>query len=312
LNGQAFALSGNPQFALSIRTRIGALTACCLLATVFTAPDAAAYCRAKACDALYADCLNQDENGCYTDGAPMWGPAEVTFWIDAEGSPAEGITAEEVQAAMEEAASAWTDIVCDNGAPPVLEIVIGGIRDDVEPGYSFDRSVAAYNLVHFVDEGWTDSERRTANTIRAMHGPSGEILDADIGINSELFDFAIAPNEGRVHLTGILVHEVGHALGLDHSNIEDATMVASAEIGDRDDLVSLSDDDKAGLCAIYEEGASRDPGPTAAPDRFAGPPPDGSDGICAVRDPRGSAKPSASVLGVLLCLSLAALARRRE
>ena len=72
----------------------------------------------------------------------------------------------------------------------------------VESGWSHDAAAAGITIVFFIDN--PESER------------DGQILDADIELNGENFNFAIG-ERGRTDVENTLVHELGHLLGLDHT-----------------------------------------------------------------------------------------------
>jgi hypothetical protein len=80
---------------------------------------------------------------------------------------------------------------------------------------------------------------------------SGEIFDADIIFNPGI-DFSLSSTvpAGQYDFESVLTHELGHLLGLDHSAMLNATMFPRIGAGVSTARV-ISDDDKAGLRAIY-------------------------------------------------------------
>ena len=66
-----------------------------------------------------------------------------------------------------------------------------------------------------------------------------------------------------VHLQSVATHEVGHLLGLGHTNVQDATMYAVYQDGSG--AATLHQDDVNGVCALYPRPCScRGPGDCAA------------------------------------------------
>ncbi len=72
------------------------------------------------------------------------------------------------------------------------------------------------NLVTWVREGWTHDSDETAYTTLWVTN-TGEILDADIELNEENFDWSVDGETELMDIQNSLTHEVGHFMGLDHS-----------------------------------------------------------------------------------------------
>ncbi len=68
------------------------------------------------------------------------------------------------------------------------------------------------------------------------------------------------PGSGELDITGVATHELGHALGLDHSPIAQATMFASAS-GRALGMRTLDLDDRAGVESIYGLRTQTPPAP---------------------------------------------------
>lgn len=79
---------------------------------------------------------------------------------------------------------------------------------------------------------------------------SGEIIEADILINDS-FSFSSAITESEF-LGNVLTHELGHFLGLGHSQVMGSSMFYALTRGQS----QVSGDDKAGLYSIYPNGDS--------------------------------------------------------
>lgn len=83
---------------------------------------------------------------------------------------------------------------------------------------------------------------------------TGGILDADIVFNGAEFVFTTSPMPGAMDIWSVTSHEAGHFLGLDHSGIVGSTMWPFEAVNAFASR-SLSDDDRAGLRALYPKGA---------------------------------------------------------
>ena len=78
----------------------------------------------------------------------------------------------------------------------------------------------------------------------------GSIQQAKVYLNDENYDFKSAPglySTGEVFLGDVVTHELGHLLGLSHSEVLEATMFYAAFPGQS----TLSNDDKAGVKSKY-------------------------------------------------------------
>ncbi len=170
-----------------------------------------------------------------------------------------------------------------------------------------------------------------ARTLVAFRVGSGAIIDTDIAVNLGGHAFAAAetcaPDLDRYDLASVLTHELGHALGLDHSDVPEATMFPKTVEG-RCDLRSLAADDLAGLCHLYPASPIAEPGPEPAPEPSPElppePPPDASSPDATLPADLSDAPPDARPVeptpgcaaalsaqaSTLLALSGAALLRR--
>ena len=149
----------------------------------------------------------------------------------------------------------------------------------------------------------------------------GEIVHFDIEMNADHFVWSIDGNSQTHDLQNTLTHELGHALGLDHSNISQATMAASSTAGETSKR-ALHEDDKEGHSYIYShplEGSgsssSGDSPPSNPNGSFDGndnpDKPNTSGGSYGMRKPVNACATTTAPLS-LLWISLIGIFRRRR
>ncbi len=172
---------------------------------------------------------------------------------------------DDLLAAIEASFDPWRDADCASFDPQFV-----GITESRVIGLSADRQPNG-NIIRFSETGWPNASPIQALTSVTYRISTGEIVDADIDMNAQHFNMGIiedttADPDLILDLQNTLTHEIGHFLGLDHTQGDsftgtgsylDATMFASAPLAETKKR-SLEDDDINGVCTIYPARAAAD------------------------------------------------------
>jgi MYXO-CTERM domain-containing protein len=174
-------------------------------------------------------------------GNPMaWATPEVPFAVNTDGLPA-GVTERGIVEAAQAAAAQFSQV---RGEP--IRLVSDGTTRAASLTYADDQNIV------FFDEDWADYgfDDSLLGVTNIWSYDDGEIVAFDMVLNAQHHDWTDRGDEGRHDLANTLTHEFGHALGLGHSEVAEATMFASAtpgEIVKRD----LHADDLEAIVALY-------------------------------------------------------------
>jgi hypothetical protein len=302
-----------------------ALLAACLLASGSARAQEGGYCRAKACDKepAYDDVwqempdasCDRDSFGCQLEGVPLYWPQScISFTVQKDGSPLRGIDYDSIHGVVTQAFYTWLEADCGGDRPSFAISDYGAVECNV-PEYNQTNPNA--NVVMFRDDGWNkdyDAFNTLALTTLSYNTENAQIYDADIEIDSAEWNFVVSEgpiDESEVDLQAVVTHEVGHFLGLSHSNNAAATMWASYYGGETQQR-TLHAVDMAGICEIFPPGNPVNTKSCEPRHGFASecqPDDDFSEDGCALRAPAGRSSAPAALAALL---GLFALARRRQ
>ena len=230
--------------------RGGSTAALAAIAIFFATSEARAFCRTHTCEGEGGeDCVLN--NGCPVGGPlAFWPSACLTYTIQSAGSPKLGLSAEQVEVVLAQEFGRWSEASCERGLPAFRAQSRGIVQcDQVEYNCEHDN----VNVVMFRDQEWPYDSTNLALTTASTNMVTGEILDADMEVNTALYDFRLdSPAVGPATATDlrmVFAHEIGHFLGLSHSDDQSALMAREGKL-----TPDLTPDDEAGVCAIYPPG----------------------------------------------------------
>lgn len=278
---------------------------------LLSASDASAWCRTTTSTATPSS-----PTACITEGIPLaWARRCQTYSVDSRAGG--GLSLAEMRAAVNDSFSTWNAVECSAGS--VFDLSEGPqvLCDHAEYSTDDENSNAIAFAADFDARMYPDDA--IAITIVWHNRSSGEILDADMMINTRLGPFVNCPASGcpagttQFDLQNVVTHEAGHFLGLAHSADEDATMYYRADPAETSKR-SLDVDDVMGLCAAYGDAsvpAECDPTPRHGfdPDCSGEETNAGEDDGCGCTVVGSGDRPSVLVLGVVALL-LSRLRRR--
>jgi MYXO-CTERM domain-containing protein len=236
------------RFALSLLIAAGVL---------FAGPRAWAFCRTTTVEPSAGSSWD-----CSTAGSPLFWPSQCVGYHMHRGGSRQ-VAFADARILMARAFRDW-----QSGASicaPSINVIELSPTDDATVGY--DREGPNQNIVIFRDDEWTYAATALEMTTLTFRPNTGEILDADIEINSRdavylpvALDGGVdggAPGtEGAFDMGVILTHAAGHFLGISHSTVSGSVMVSHTDPGPRPRPL-LSADDGAAICAAFPEGGGR-------------------------------------------------------
>ena len=173
-----------------------------------------------------------------------WASGPVTFYVNPVNADVSQTAA---IAALQTGMDVWNT---QSGTP--FRYQYGGTANDTATAYD-NRNVILFRNT-------TASSASTIATTYSWWNSSNELLDADIIFWDGGFTFftgasgcGVVPN--AAYIEDIAAHELGHALGLNHSTVADATMYPSYSYCSQA-LRTLSADDIAAAQSLYGSGST--------------------------------------------------------
>lgn len=175
--------------------------------------------------------------------AISWAQRTVYYTLDSKGTS--DIPGDQELKTLRQAFDVWNDVDCSD-----FKFVESGNAYDGKVGFDYLNPGTNQNALLFHDIDWPYSSLIIALTSVTVNNCTGQILDADIEFNSHHYKFTTTDNLISTDLLNTAVHEIGHMLGLDHTNDTNNVMYPYANTGDTR-CRQLFQDDIDAICFKY-------------------------------------------------------------
>ncbi len=234
------------------RLRLAAASAA-FLASLLAVSAADAYCQKSTCNPDEEEC-ERDEDGCVVSGAGVtWTGYEAVPFAFTSGAP-RGVTATAARAAFRRALKRWENVKCEGR---VTSLVFEEL-EELETKPPNGKNAPTDFGIYFRNDTWPGDARALALTRVEKKLTSGKVTGASIQFNASGHEFSTGSKTGSFDLEAVMVHEIGHYIGLDHSRAQGSVMAADYCDNESpcsrtpEQLRELGADDIAGVCDLYK------------------------------------------------------------
>lgn len=163
-----------------------------------------------------------------------WTQSSVSWTATAGGIP--GLSNDQFEAALQGAFDAWEDVGC-----ATIAFTANGLKWN-DPGNSIHTTVNT--------NSWDPSVGDALAYTMTDNNNNGIISSSDIVFNAVETTWTVSSNAppGKSDVQGVMTHEIGHAIGIDHTRHFASTMFFS---GGSSKLRTLEIDDEHAACYLY-------------------------------------------------------------
>jgi hypothetical protein len=173
-----------------------------------------------------------------------WEGFPVIWYLDESASSVSGIAEEDLEEVLEEAFATWARAEY-GGTCTSIWMEYGGLVD--AQGISVD----GLSVISFqADPGYPGDPHSHAMTVPVFRDELLEEVDLVLHVRPDA-PLAIEPGADEYDLLGIVIHELGHFYGLDHTDVTAATMYGTFPPSGDVSWQSLEADDLQGMTSLY-------------------------------------------------------------
>lgn len=214
------------------------------------------------------------------NAVPHWQQPDLRYRVVYDVAPPEPAASQQGDPLGQRLAAAmkpWSEVTCAEGGTSVpvnvgfVETAPPEVATCANDSDGMRRCLGGEGVVRVVakEADWPLSDLTIGYTLLASDAPTGIATRFALLLNDATYDFCDFDCDGKAFdIQTVTLHEAGHVLGLDHTDIPTAVMAngrSAAEI-----LRVLSADDRAGLCAIYPADTGAESGGCSAAPTAAG------------------------------------------
>ncbi len=177
----------------------------------------------------------------YLTNGKHWDSLPVRVYVNPAGAPDfSPLTLEDV---IQQSLDAWNSVGCSN-----FQFIYAGETDA-------RGEVDGLNVIYWVDDPaqWMAADQAAGATLHHPAVPDPETVEVDLALNGFAFQWVVGGADALttdvLDPASVITHELGHWLGLGHSEDQFATMYYAHLPGTMQ--ATLEADDKNGLCTLY-------------------------------------------------------------
>lgn len=185
----------------------------------------------------------------YIDGNPKWSFKSMPVGWMLNANCSADLSFEACEQAQKDSFDTWSNVSCST----MMWRYLGTTSElNHEDWGGWTGKSDGINLMAWQEDSWPN-DLDGAIAVTAPIQANGTFRDTDILYNGYDFRWGVNGEWNKMDIAHIATHEIGHAIGLDHSETREATMYYATSSGLTTSR-TLHQDDINGICSIYPLG----------------------------------------------------------